>query len=561
MAATKNKKKAKSTKRVATKRAAPKTRRVAPKRTAPPKSKLPRITYSNLALTEADHSTYEAAVGHAREALGDHYQNFINGKPVGASDGQEQMHSSPADTRLIVSYFPRATRDDTKEAIRSARAVAKEWGNTPWAERVRIMRRAADLMYERAWEITAMLAFEVGKARAEGIAEVYEGAELIRYYCDQMELNRGYTHHLESPGKGQTTESVLRPYGVFAVIAPWNFPVALATGMSSASLIAGNAAVIKPASESPVSAYMLYKCIADAGVPDGVYNLVVGPSSSVGEELRVNPGVDGLVFTGSYDVGMYLFHNFSTAYPKPVITEMGGKNPVIITANADLELAAEGVMKAAFGFSGQKCSAASRVYVDRSVKGEFIERLGDVTNQRVTVGFPTERAVFMGPVMNQKAVDTWQAAVDDTVRDGGRVVHGGNRIMDDDLKYGYYVQPTIVDNLPASHRLFKEELFVPFISVAEVDSLEEALREANDVQFGLTAGIYSEDEKEVDYFFDNVEAGVLYSNRRAGATTGAWPGTNTFGGWKGSGSSGKNAFGPHYLQLFMREQSRWVVEE
>lgn len=521
----------------------------------------PRITYSTLTLTESDHEVYDAAVGHFREELGAHYKNVINGVLVDAGDGAQQAHNSPADTRLTVSYFPKATREDAVEAIRAARLAANEWGRTSYKERIAIMRRAADLMYERGWQAAALMAFEVGKSRAEGIAEVYEAAELVRYNCDAIERANGFVYDLTSPGKNQHTQSVLLPYGVFGVIAPWNFPIALLTGMSSCALIGGNTVVAKPASESPVSAYFIWQCLRDAGLPDGAFNLVHGPASQVGEEIRTSEYIDGIAFTGSYDVGMHLYRNFGIKYPKPVIAEMGGKNPVIITENADLDAAAEGVARGAFGFSGQKCSATSRVYVDKRVKGDFLDRLVDFTTNRITVGFPTERGSFTGPVMNEGAVKTWQQAVDDAIAAGGRIVYGGNRILDGELKYGYYVQPTIADGLTPDNRLFKDELFVPFIVVQQVESLEEGMQLANDVQFGLTAGIYSKDDREVQYFYDNIQAGVTYSNRRQGATTGAWPQNNTFGGWKGSGSTGHNAFGPHYLQHFMREQSRWIVQE
>ena len=524
-------------------------------------AKTPRFTYSNLTFSEKDHVTYDAAIETFRGSLDHHYKNLVNGVWMDAHNGVEISHASPADTRLVVSHFPKFGRTETVEAIRAARLAANEWGHLPYQKRIVIMRKAADLMYERAWHAAALMAFEVGKPRGEGIAEVYEAAEIIRYYCDYIEKNKGFVYPLTSPGKNTRTMTVLLPYGVFGVISPWNFPIALATGMTSASLIAGNAVVQKPASESPVSAYFLAQCLVDAGLPDGVFNLVVGPGSSVGEELRENPMIDGIAFTGSYDVGMHLYRNFATKYPKPVIAEMGGKNPVIITENADLDMAAEGAARGAFGFSGQKCSATSRVYIHKSVKGEFMERLVEFTSRRIKVGFPTERETFMGPVMNQGAVDTWQQAVNDTLASGGRVVYGGNRVTDGELQHGYYVQPTIVDSLSPDHRLFQDELFVPFLAVQEVESLEEAMVMANDVAFGLTAGIYSEDKREVQYFYDNIQAGVTYSNRRAGATTGAWPQNNTFGGWKGSGSTGHNAFGPHYLQHFMREQSRWIVSE
>lgn len=540
-------------------------RRAAKPRRAPArqaaKPKLPRITYASLTLTEKDHEAYDNAVAQVRGRLGTHYTNFINGKPCAARNADEQQHSSPTDARLVVSYFPRGTREDVREAVGAARAAFPGWATTPYPERVRILRRAADLLVQRVNEISAVMAFEVGKNRAEAIAEVNESAELIRYYCDQMEANKGFVRSLESPGPGQKTSSVLRPYGVWGVISPWNFPLALATGMTSGALVSGNSVVFKPSSESPVAGYYLYKAYAEAGVPPGVINLTVGPGSTVGEELLNNEGIDGLIFTGSKDVGMHLYHGFVTKWPKPVITEMGGKNPAIVTAKADLEQAAEGVMRAAFGFDGQKCSANSRVYIDRSVKDRFAQLLVEFTKSRIKVGNPTERSTFMGPVINQAAVDTYLDAANEARRDGGTILLGGERRTDGDLQYGYYVDPCIVDGLPNSHRLFKEELFVPFIVLGGVDSVQEALREANDVEYGLCAGIYSKDEREVQYFFDNVQAGVLYTNRRAGSTTGAWPGVNSFGGWKGSGSSGKSGLGPYYVQQFMREQSRWIVED
>ena len=204
------------------------------------------------------------------------------------------------------------------------------------------------------------MAFEVGKNRAESLAEVNEAAELIRYYCDQMDLNRGFLKQLESPGPGQETVSVLRPYGVWAVIAPWNFPLALSTGMTAGAMATGNTVVFKPSSESPVLGYELTRAYVDAGIPRGVFNLVTGPGGTVGAELQENRDVDGMIFTGSKDVGIGLYHNFAKDYPKPVITEMGGKNPAIVTSKADIDQAAEGIVRAAFGFGGQKCSACSR---------------------------------------------------------------------------------------------------------------------------------------------------------------------------------------------------------
>ncbi len=526
------------------------------KKSAAPK--IPRITYATLTITPDDDKAYEAAVVQVKNQLGKHFSNYINGAARGSAAG-EFAHPSPVDTSQVVSYFPKGTREDVREAIHVAREAFQHWRAMDYQDRIIILRRAADLLIERRYEISAWMAFEVGKNRAESLAEVNEAAELIRYYCERMEFHKGYVMPLESPGKGQTTSSVLRPYGVWGVIAPWNFPMALAMGMSAGALIAGNAVVFKPSSESPVTGYEIYRALADAGLPDGVYNLVAGPGSQVGAELQENPGLDALVFTGSKEIGMQIYHHFATTWPKPVIAEMGGKNPAIVTASADLDEAAEGVVRAAFGFDGQKCSACSRVYVDNRVKAQFIELLIAHTQSRVKVGDPARKETFMGPVINQAAVDLYLASADDARTNGGKFIFGGNVIKDGDCARGFFVEPAIVE-LPKTHRLFQEELFLPFLVITGVDSFGEAMAEANHSEYGLCAGIYSHDDSEIEFFFEQIEAGVTYSNRRAGATTGAWPGVNSFGGWKGSGSTGKSALGPYYLQQFMREQSRWVVK-
>jgi 1-pyrroline-5-carboxylate dehydrogenase len=270
--------------------------------------------------------------------------------------------------------------------------------------------------------------------------------------------------------------------------------------------------------------------------------------------------VDGLIFTGSKPVGLGLYHSFARDYPKPVITEMGGKNPAIVTSKANLDEAAEGVVRAAFGFGGQKCSACSRVYVEKPVKEKFISALMSYTKKIVIVGDPTKKETFLGPVINKAAVDTYLQAAEEA-KTSGLIISGGSQLNSGGLEKGFFVEPAIVDNIPLIHRLFRDELFVPFLVIGSVDSLDEALRLANDSEFGLCAGIYSHAKNEVQKFFDNIQAGVTYANRRAGATTGAWPGVNSFGGWKGSGSTGKSALGPYYVQQFMREQSRWIVNK
>jgi 1-pyrroline-5-carboxylate dehydrogenase len=360
-----------------------------------------------------------------------------------------------------------------------------------------------------------------------------------------------------SLSEAERTRSVLRPYGVFAIISPFNFPMALAGGPAGGAMIAGNTVVLKPSSDAPLSGWKFGEALRDAGLPDGVFNLVTGPGDTVGAELEENPGIDGMVFTGSYEVGMKLYRGFTKDYPRPIVTEMGGKNPAIVTRNADLDIAAEGAMRSAFGFDGQKCSALSRVYVEKAVAREFVDKLVERAST-IKVGDPTERDNWMGPVINQRALDKFTDAVAEAKKDGGTIETGGEVL---DAERGYFPTPTVVTGLPLEHRLFKEELFVPLLVVGEVDSLDQALHEANDTAYGLTAGIFSRDDAEVRRFLDTIQAGVVYVNRRAGATTGAWPGIQSFGGWKGSGSSGKGGLGPYYVQQFLREQSQTVIGE
>jgi 1-pyrroline-5-carboxylate dehydrogenase len=345
---------------------------------------------------------------------------------------------------------------------------------------------------------------------------------------------------------------------VFAVISPFNFPMALSGGPAGGALVAGNTVVLKPSSEAPLLGMKLYEALRDAGLPDGAFHYVAGPGETVGAELQENPDIDGIVFTGSYEVGFDIYKSFARDFPKPVIVEMGGKNPTIVSRNADLEEAAEGVMRAAFGFGGQKCSANSRVYVERPVHDDFVRLLVEKT-KGIKVGDPLQRENWLGPVINQRSVAKFENAVAEAKLDG-EIASGGERLIDEDHRDGWYVEPTVATGLPTNHRLFREELFVPFVAVAPVDSIDEGLRLANENIYGLTAGFFSEDKSEIQKFLDNIQAGVVYVNRRAGATTGAWPGIQPFGGWKGSGSTGKAGGGLYYVQQFMREQSQTVVD-
>ncbi len=516
-----------------------------------------KITYSTLSADNEElQSAFDAAVDKVRGELGRSYPMIIGGEERRGT--QEFEDRSPIDTDIVVSRFPMGTRQDVKDAVAAAQRSFPAWRDLGWRKRIEILRRAADLISERQFEYAALMTFEVGKNRLESLGDVEEAADLLRYYSDEMEQNNGFVRPMGSLSESEHTRSVLKPHGVWAVISPFNFPMALSGGPCAGALIAGNTVVLKPSSDAPLLGYKFGEALRDAGVPDGVFNFVTGSGETVGAELEENPGIGGMVFTGSYEVGMKLYKSFTRDFPRPIITEMGGKNPAIVTASANLDEAAEGVMRSAFGFDGQKCSANSRVYVDKRVAGQFVEKLVERT-KTIAVGDPTRRENWMGPVINDRALGKFSKAVEEAKADGGTIAVGGEVLTDGDAGRGYFPAPTVVTGLPTTHRLFRDEIFVPLLVVGEVDSLDEALELANHTDYGLTAGIFSQDDAEIRRFLDTIQAGVIYVNRRAGATTGAWPGIQSFGGWKGSGSSGKSGLGPYYVQQFMREQSQTII--
>jgi 1-pyrroline-5-carboxylate dehydrogenase len=276
--------------------------------------------------------------------------------------------------------------------------------------------------------------------------------------------------------------------------------------------------------------------------------------------LSTANGIDGFAFTGSHAVGMKLAHlALEGAYARPVIAEMGGKNPTYIAASADLEVAAEGLMRSAFGLQGEKCSACSVAYVEESVHDAMLEILVKKARALV-VGTPEERTTFVGPLINEAALARFSGACEEASQ-AGRIVLGGRRLLDGVYAAGHYVTPTIVADLPSDHRLNFEELFLPFLSIQRCPTLAAGIELGNRVQYGLTAGVYSRRPEELELFFNRAEAGVLYANRRSGATTGAWPGYQTFCGWKGSGVDGKGGLGPYHLPRFMREQSHTIMHQ
>ena len=521
-----------------------------------------KLTYATMFNPPEElHTRFEDALALVKDNLGKEYGMFIEGSEKQAAE--KFKNRSPINTDMVLGIFQKGDAGDADAAVSAAKLVFPAWSALPWKERISLLRKAADIIDERVFEFAAVITLEVGKNRMEALGDAAEAADLIRYACGQIEVNDGFIKKMgvdPLQGYKAANYSILRPYGVWLVISPFNFPAALTGGPAGAALAAGNTIVIKPASDTPWTSRLLAECFRDAGLPPGVFNYVTGPGSTLGQALIDHPDVDGVTFTGSYDVGMGIYRSFANGqYVRPTILELGGKNPSIVSANADIEDAAVGIVRSAFGLQGQKCSACSRVYIEKSIYQKVLSRILELT-RKLEIGDPTERSVYLGPVVNKSSYQNYQDFVKEIRDAGGRFLAGGEVLMDGDLAKGYYCAPTIVVDLPLEHRLWKQEMFVPITTVAPVEDIEEAMAYAVNVKYGLTAGFYGSLE-ESKWFFEHTQAGVNYANRPQGATTGAWPGFQPFGGWKGSGSSGKNAGGLYYVQLYMHEQIQTLIQK
>lgn len=518
-----------------------------------------KLTYATMFNPPEElHTRFAQAMDNLKSRLGQDIPMVIGGEERFTEAKYHEY--SPINTDIHLASFQKGGTQDAEDAIAAARQAFPMWSRMNWDERVYLMRKTADIIDQRLFEIGAVVALEVGKNRMEALGDVAETADLIRYACAQLEANKGYRAPMgKDPlvGYDATNMSILKPYGVWVVISPFNFPAALTGGPSGAALTAGNTLVIKPASVTTWTTALLVDCMRQAGIPDGVVNFVSGPGSTVGKTLVESKDVDGLTFTGSFDVGMGIYRSFAQGdYVRPTILELGGKNPTIVSKNADIEDAAVGIVRSAFGLQGQKCSACSRIFVEEAVYEKLAERVVALT-EKLKVGDPVERDTYMGPVIAKDSYQDFQAFCAE-LKDAGTILTGGEVMTDGDFAKGYFCQPTVVADVPLDHRLWKHEMFLPITMIHPVKDLKEAMALANDVNYGLTAGFYGTEE-EVGWFFDNIEAGVVYANRPQGATTGAWPGFQPFGGWKGSGASGKNAGGLYYLPLYLHEQSQTYI--
>jgi acyl-CoA reductase-like NAD-dependent aldehyde dehydrogenase len=520
-----------------------------------------KLTYATMFEPPAElHASYDAAVGRMRARLGGRQSLFINGEDRPAARYFEK--TNPADSGELLGEFPAATAEDADAALRAAAAAWPAWRRTPIARRAQLLRRAAQVIEERVYDIAAVLSLEVGKNRMEALGETQEAADFFTLYSEDFERHAGFERALPNDPLAthvSRNRSVLKPYGAWVVIAPFNFPLALAAGPTAAALITGNTVVVKGASATPWADRVLADCLRDAGLPAGVFNYLSGPGSVVGAALIEHPSTAGVTFTGSHEVGMDIVRTLqSPPFPRPCIAEMGGKNACIVTAAADLERAATGIVRSAYGMGGQKCSALSRLYVQEQVADALLEKLlGQIG--AIRIGDPTRREHWLGPVTTQAAYDNYARYCERLRSGGARIVTGAEQLRAGGaLERGFYVRPTIAE-APLHHPLWSEEMFLPILMVHRVAAKEDAMALANRSPLGLTAGFYGGAE-EIPWFNEHIEAGVTYANRPQGATTGAWPGYQAFGGWKGSGSTGKAIGSFYYLPQYMREQSQTVVE-
>ena len=518
-----------------------------------------KLTYATMFNPPKEmHERFEAAAARTRAALGATHALFIDGKDVLARNNFTK--TTPVDGSPL-GQFPAADAAEVQAAVAAAKRAFPGWRATPVAERVRLMKAVAALIEERVYLIAAALCLEVGKNRMEGLGETQEAADFFQTYAEEFERSKGYSRAMaDDPLTDYRSHnrSVLKPHGVWAVVAPFNFPLALMAGPTAAALVTGNTVVAKGATDTPWAGRLLADCIRDAGLPPGVFNYLTGTGSVAGEALVSHPEVAGITFTGSHQVGMHICRAMvSGPVPRPCIAEMGGKNAAIVTKHADLERAVPGIVRSAFGLSGQKCSALSRVYVEAAVADTLLERVAKAIAE-IRIGDPLVRENWLGPVISAAAAQKFAAYCARLAEGGGRILEGGTRLSGAQYPGGAYVTPTLAE-APAGHPLFAEEMFLPVLMVCRVPDLDTALKLANDSSLGLTAGMYG-NEAEVRRFLDEIEVGVAYANRPQGATTGAWPWYQAFGGWKGSGSTGKAIGSFYYLPQYLREQSQTIVE-
>jgi acyl-CoA reductase-like NAD-dependent aldehyde dehydrogenase len=453
--------------------------------------------------------------------------NFIGGEWVAPSTGSFAPNRNPANLDDVLGEYPVSGRADADSAIAAARGAFPGWSGTPAPARGRILWRAVELFRARLDEIGRVLCREEGKTLAEAKGEIQKGINLFEFYAGEGFRTHGKT--LPSETRQQLTFTLRQPLGVVALITPWNFPFAIPAWKSAPALVTGNTVVMKPASGTPGTATLIAEVLSEAGLPKGVFNLVTGPGGAVGNALVDHPDVRAVSFTGSNSVGMALNERAAKRGIR-VTCEMGGKNPAVVLDDADLELAAQGILQGAYGSTGQRCTATSRVIAQRGIAGKLVEALA-AGARRLKVGDGLEAGIEMGP-----AVDEGQLATDlDYIRiaqeEGAKLVAGGKRLEGGAYDKGFFVEPTLFAGVKPQMRIHQEEVFGPVVAVVEVGDFEEALAAANGVEFGLSASIYTRDSNLAMKFVERAEVGMVHVNNPTVGGEAQLP----FGGWKATG--------------------------
>jgi alpha-ketoglutaric semialdehyde dehydrogenase len=456
------------------------------------------------------------------------YKNYIGGHWVDASNTERRPDENPADTREILGEFPRSSQDDTRKAIDAAAAALPEWRRVSGPQRSAILTNAANLLESRAKEVGEALTKEEGKTIAEGVGEAMRGVAILRFYAGEPLRPFGEHFQATNPETFLYTEKV--PLGVVGVITPWNFPVAIPIWKLAPCLAYGNTAVFKPAELTPLTAHLIVEIFAEAGVPPGVLNLVQGPGSVVGEELATNRKVNGVTFTGSGEVGRQLYRTATDRGAK-VQLELGGKNPLIIAEDADLDQAVELAISGAMRSTGQKCTATSRAIVVGDIADKFTDAIVERA-KTIKVGPGIDADTYMGPLVSEDQRERVLEYIEIGKTEGAKLLTGGERLSGSEYDHGYYVAPTVFDEVAPAMRIAREEIFGPVVGVIRVKSIEEAIQIANNVDYGLSASLATRDIRRAFEFIRSIDAGIVHINSE---TAGAEPHV-PFGGMKASSS-------------------------
>lgn len=435
------------------------------------------------------------------------YMNYIGGRWVGSVTGRTFESKDPANGE-VVGVVPLSSAADVEMAVEAAAEAFRSWRLTTAPRRGEILFKVGQLLQERKERLAELVTREMGKVIAEGRGDVQEAIDMTFYMAGEGRRLMGHTVPSELPSKFGT--SMRDPVGVVAAITPWNFPIAIPTWKLSAALICGNTVVLKPASDTPVLAAELVKLYEEAGLPPGVLNLVIGSGDEVGDPLVNHPKVDVISFTGSTDTGRSVLTQTASRM-KRVSLEMGGKNAIVVMEDADLDLAVEGIIWSAFGTTGQRCTAASRVIVDRAVEEALTDRLVERA-ARLRLGHGLDPATEMGPVINDRQMDKIHQYTLIGVREGAKLLTGGEVARDGDLARGTFYRPTIFSGVQPGMRIAQEEIFGPVLAIIAVDGLEEAIRVNNDTRYGLSTSIYTRDVNRAFTAMRDITTGVVYVN-------------------------------------------------